>query len=188
MAGDTKWTLEGLKELLLSNKVPLEMWGIGGAKSAEDFLRELTKGESEVVTTGGAIARRTRVTRLDIRDFSDRRLVEVRQILPDGRSRERKLEVTASEKLYPGENPGSGLERLLKEEFPFLQAYRCRCQDWEFLEERKSSQSYPGLPTIYEFFTFTLVLSSAETPPLFGDPKAGLKQGDGMAFYEWQEV
>ena len=90
------------------------------------------------------------------------RTFQIRQVFPDGKIRERNIEL--SEKMKAGEDPTAAAHRGLQEEL---------AQHWENVNvrllndtlvteiERKKTESYPGLNVCYEFHTISAFADGA---------------------------
>jgi hypothetical protein len=134
-------------------------WGTGGAKTYRDLTDEINKGECYLRIDDHGLTRVTRVVRMEITDQELGRLLEVRQVFPDGRTRERNK--VPSGKLNSTEDPETGMLREMKEELRLV-GTDPDVFSWsepEMRREANESPSYPGLRSEYELHTFQITLS-----------------------------
>jgi hypothetical protein len=140
----------------LQEYLPLELYGKRRAKDFASLVKEIEKGESEIVWEGDKPIRLIKVCRVKVISLDNElSLYEDRQVFADGRIRKRRIEGLA-EKFLPNENPEDAAERALKEELGMsseaiaLTPIRPGGID----TEEKESPSYPGLVTQYQFHDF----------------------------------
>ena len=161
-------TLEELRTWLERHHVDTKSFGVGRAKSVDALLKEITEGESVLESQSCAHGRAIRkVSVVNVRILNERgqELIEKQQILPSGIIRDRQQPL--GEKCLPDEAWVDAAKRGILEELgsvlppdPVIQidesTYVCE-------EERKESQSYPGLKTVVSR-TFYIKLSAASHP------------------------
>lgn len=150
-ASDTgrPWTPDGpeaLRDWLRGHGIPLDRWGVGGAKTVEQLYAEVTAGET--VLRDDPPLRRVEAVTLRVRRDDGWELVETLQLMSDGtvRSRDRR----PAEKLVPGEDPAAAAVRCAAEELgvegPQVKVTALTRPD---APEPHPSPSYPGLPAAY---------------------------------------
>lgn len=132
----------------MQHGVPVGLYGQGEAKTIAEFFEELQNKEAKLVVVDGKILRTTRVLKIYVLQ-GDRILKEKLQRMRDGRTRPRKLESSLSEKLKGDEQFAMVAARLADEEMPPIVDLPVEALAPE--EEQKESQSYPGLPTLYQY-------------------------------------
>jgi 8-oxo-dGTP pyrophosphatase MutT (NUDIX family) len=154
--------LSCLASLLEVGGVITSDWGRGEAKSIKDLFQEIKDGESVLrveATMGGVrLVRVLRVVKMSITQTRTlKTLREVKQILPDGRVRERNQ--LPGGKIVFDESPADALCREMEEELTLEPGeYTWSLPEAPVFEER-FSPSYPHLLTIYERYTFSVNLS-----------------------------
>lgn len=164
--------------------IDTSLYGCGNAKSVEELFDEIRRGECTVCfCEEGSLRRIVQVVRVDV--FCDGwHLVEAEQLLPDGRTRPRKLEVTFAARVQPSESLGMALARLKEEEYPEELRRTVTVLDHVGdTEECKESGSYPSLLTRYLFHTFHWEVVGLST---FRDLVVAERDGDGkIVTYKW---
>jgi hypothetical protein len=136
-----------LAEWLQMQKVDISQWGEGNAKAVADLWLELVQGES--ILELDPVRRRVEVVRVLI--WQDGRLLlEIEQLLENGRSRHRHR--PPSEKLKPGESYLSAARRCLHEELGLTDdQFHLHLDSHRRHETAEISPSYPHLLTGYTF-------------------------------------
>ena len=152
-----------LSVLLISKGVPTEQWGRGKAKNLSDLFEEIRDGESKLEMIAGALTRHLEACAINV--FADiggsrKRLVELKQILSDGRERVRNLDTSLGEKLRPGEAPNSAARRALREELG-IDVEAEFVSQLSLTRGPQESESFPGLPSVYVFHRFDILLPNA---------------------------
>lgn len=135
-------SLDKLKNFLSSVGIEIFEWGSGVAKTVEHLYSEIQRGESVLVRgEQGEIVRRVRIAGVDIYYSTPEgnilRLIEDRQVFPDGRVRRRDYDHAVSEKLKPEEEPLEGAIRGIQEELGIISEI-----DVEELEREMLSADY----------------------------------------------
>lgn len=132
-----------LKDWLASHKIDFSTWGSGAAKSLDDLLREVQKGDSKLQA-----AKRIVDVAVVIIKSGEKFLIESKQEFSDCRTRDRHW--PPSEKLQIDEDAESAAERCLLEELGLRndQINSVKRMSQPIVEEKQSS-SYPGLLTEY---------------------------------------
>lgn len=162
-------TSDELNNFLQTHRIPIEQWGMGEAKSVQDLLLEIERGETTFVEMQGELFRHVKVLNLAIIHVADDgmiyRLYEDHQKFSDGRIRTRKrmLGTAVSEKMLIHEEPEQALQRALKEELQINSLYGI--DTMQTVTETKESSSYPGLKTKYDFYVGTVTLSKGDYSP-----------------------
>ena len=155
------WDKKGLCDFLEANGIDTALYGVEEAKSVDDLLRELQKGEA---TLARRVVREISVVTVNV--FADvgekrHRLVEIKQQFNDGRIRERRqLPMSLSETMLPGEAVLDALARALKEELQVGQ-YQI-LGDVTDSSETMDSPSFPGILTVYHLHRVTILLHDSE--------------------------
>jgi hypothetical protein len=142
-----------LERWLGARGVDCSAWGkLPGSKPVALLLEEVAEGES-LLTTGSpnsTTLRAVSVVNVRVLSGDGRFLVEAKQLLPSGAERLRNM--VLSEKMLPGEDWKEAARRGILEELgPVLPEHRdisLHESTYECVEERKISQSYPGLESM----------------------------------------
>lgn len=133
-------------------------WGVKpGTKNVHNLWLELAEGETSLADSIPPV-RTVQVVTVRIIDKHNRVLVETRQELSDGSSRERHRPL--SEKMKPDETPESAVYRAVREELGQIikgsvvdseneSAVRIVPGSYQKKVEERNSASYPGLPACY---------------------------------------
>lgn len=140
-----------LHEWLESHGVDTRCYGKDTSKTVGELLEEQAKNESLLNVVDGRAMRTVKVLSLHITNGNGQVLFEDEQILPDGRSRRRNVQV--SEKLMGDESWQSGVDRAVREELGTVlpEGYQVTVDTdtYRQLVEFATSMSYPGLLTKY---------------------------------------
>lgn len=111
---------QALKDLLESRGFDTSRWGEGPTKSVADLWHELDEGESEIISAGPELIRRTHVAAVDVtatlRSGQTYRLFEEKQVYKNGGERRRNLITSLAEKTKPGEDTELAVRRAVAEE------------------------------------------------------------------------
>lgn len=180
-------TVERLADLLVTTGVDISTWGTGGAKTVAQLLKEMREGESQVTFHPEAgVHRAVRIAWVDVLylDLQGNifQLVEDRQEYRDGRHRKRQLPSSLGEKFKPGENPDDAAVRALHEELG-VSTFKSLHEIGQE-QELYVPDSYPGLATNYETYSFVAMLDDASFNP---DGYIEL-QADKTNYYTWEKV
>ncbi|CAG9467606.1 unnamed protein product [Pedinophyceae sp. YPF-701] len=149
----SRGTAAELETWLTERGVSVDQWGTGGYKSVARLADEVTKGESRLEVKDGVVSRLVEVLTLAVWPPEDPGLLlyEVRQILPDGRIRERN--VVLSEKLVVGEFWQHAVQRAIEEELgPAINGWLEVDLDessYSRTETVEDARSYPGVRCTY---------------------------------------
>lgn len=171
-----------LRQTLLSYGIDPGLFGSGEAKPFSNLVKEVTKGEAELVDRDGKLIRLVRPLALDI--FADVdgkrvRLVEDRQVFSDGRERRRGLAQSIGEKLEPGESPQESIARALEEELGITKFEQI--SGIETSTTSSESPSYPGLMSEYTTYKTSVLIDPSEYKSEYQE-----KQKDKTNYFLWQ--
>lgn len=153
-----------LKQFLIGAGIPVLEWGIGIAKSTDDFYREIYLGESRLIPSEFGLIRSVALVRIDVYfrdpDGTLLRLREARQEFPDGRVRERSRQSAIAEKCLRDESPQIAVQRALAEELGITRPLDLISEGAH--EETRFSQSYPGLLSHYIIHSYRIYLEQSD--------------------------
>lgn len=174
-----------LRRWLLERDVNTLQWGHGAAKTIEDLLAEIRKGES--IMQNELPWRQVSAVRVVVRR-EEHILIEAAQGFNSGRRRMRGR--PPSEKMYPGEHYAEAAVRCLREELGVprdeivLRHETYRRKVWE-----GDPISYPGLCTRY---TFHIVDATVQGLPEESfstrEQAAGPGEPVNLHFWEWHRA
>lgn len=135
-----------LKALMHAHEIDLSRWGHGDAKSLDDLWREISSGE--IYMQANPFRRvLTGVVSVIIRR-GDKVLVEHKQVLADGRTRQR--DILPSEKMKNDESYVDAVTRCLREELHVCpENVEILKSSYQQKRELRQSTSYPGLLSEY---------------------------------------
>lgn len=180
---------EALGGLLQQYAIPVELWGQGRAKTVGHLFRELSEGDTELVTLGRELLRQVAFVNIDVYaefDGTQHRLREDRQVfdegLPTERTRTREMVGAVKEKLHKAENPDEVVERAVQEELQVRGSIAYQKLREENLDEE--SPSYPGLRSKYKAHYFRADLKGDQIN------RDGYKevQTDKTTYFVWDNV
>lgn len=137
-------SVETLAAWLVASGVAIADWGRGDAKTVADLWRETVLGESTL--RDEPPRRELRIVQVTIRR-GERVLVELEQVLRDGRRRTRDL--PPGEKLKAGEGALLAARRCLLEELGLAVPLSTLYEERPPFDETEESPSYPGLLAHY---------------------------------------
>jgi hypothetical protein len=148
MSGTNDWPEpQQLADWLAVNGVDTSQWGVGNAKTVADLWLELAQGDCVLETD--PIRRWVEVVRVLFWQ-NGRLLLEIEQLLENGRSRHRYR--PPSEKLKPGESHLTAAHRCLYEELGLRDdQFQLDIDSHRRHETADISPSYPNLLTNYVF-------------------------------------
>lgn len=155
---EKKLFLNSIEELraFLGKHTPLDEWGKNQAKSVENLWAELKAGES-TLTHDANRAVRVVVANIRRQSADQKMLVELAQVLKDGRHRMRPPRPMA-EKMIGHETPRAALIRGLREELSLSEGqYTILKKEPAVSVTARKSASYPGLMSQYERFVYHVV-------------------------------
>lgn len=159
-AHSSQLTKSELKDLLLENKIPLEQWGVGEAKTLNDLYSEIRHGESMLeINRSDKLVRNVGIVKIDVfykDETGTYKLVEDYQEFYDGRRRTLQHECPVGEKIKPHETPIQAFERALREELAIMHPIPGRATRARIIT--KVSKSYPGLISCYREHRFTVTI------------------------------
>lgn len=115
---------QALRALLESRGFDTSIWGEGATKSVADLWHELDEGESEILTAGAELIRRTHVAAVDVTatlsSGKTYHLIEQKQVYKGGQERHRNLITSLAEKIKPTEDTEGAVRRAVAEELGIL--------------------------------------------------------------------
>lgn len=185
--------------------IPQEKYGINEAKTVEQLHQEFLSGESAFFWEEDYIVRRVWVlrARVEVMDFNpfhpqEKFLKEVKQILPDGRVRQRdhgywslgeKLLPTEVEILKESGNEKSdiALIRAIKEELSLSfpeNFYPSQSICFGIEKEVKFSKSYPGVETEYFLQSWRIFMH----PECYSTQYVEHCDDGTKTFFEWERL
>ena len=149
--------------LLVDAGIPVDLYGIGDAKTVHHLLSEVADGESLMaVDSSGNLHRELSVLWVDvinIRPNGDIYLLKEDRQEFHGRlkPKRRKLQSSIGEKLKPGEDPVTAVKRALEEELGIKQEITSL---HHLGDEQKdhTPETYPGLTSSYNFYKYAAVI------------------------------
>lgn len=185
--------LAQLTELLSEkHQVSITNWGKGNAKSCNDLYKEIIANDCFLVISNGVLIRVVELMFILIRR-GDYVLIEVKQILADGRERKRYLPL--AEKRKNGESIYDLITRALSEEMANIVGDKINpnllnnlsqyFDDNKYLcieEDPKESHSYPNL--LSKYITHIVELINVNDLPL-EEFVSSEKRGDNFQFNIW---
>ncbi len=153
-----------LIDLLSKNGVDHGRFGQGKAKSLNDLLEEVEKGETVLAEENGHLLRRIIVLNVDV--FVDiegtrRHLVEDQQIFDDGRVRRRNRSSSIAETLRSDEDALAAVPRAVWEEIQ-VRKFTLLTPVPATSLEKVESPSYPGLITEYSLSKVDILIPLEE--------------------------
>jgi len=140
---------EALKEYLKSCGIDITKFGQDGTKSLKEFSSELIKGETRLLQVpSGEILVITEVVMMILQNPETKEtLVQTGQVWPDGKTSNQARIPGA--KRRPDENQFLCARRILKRQLEIDENAVRISQEVGYIEEDRSSRSYPGLKTVY---------------------------------------
>jgi len=140
---------EALREYLVSCNIDIAKFGQDGTKSLKEFSSELIKGETRLLqVASGEILVITEVVMLILHNPATKEtLVQTAQVWPDGKTSHQARIPGA--KRRPDENQFLCARRILKRQLEIDENAVRISQEVGYIEEDRSSKSYPGLKTVY---------------------------------------
>lgn len=155
-----------LRQKLENAGVPLELWGMGEAKTLDHLLREFQSGDSDLIDgPDGHLLRVVRVAAVRIfhTDQSGLRLhlTEKEQVFADGRRRQRHFDDdrSLSEKISTGELPQDVAAMGVLTELGLAVEVTGEPEIQTVLLD---GRSYPGLLSRYETYLFEVELTNEQ--------------------------
>lgn len=181
-------SLDSLIETLVNANIPVDQYGVDGAKTVQHLLNEILDGESTLsVNSKGELLRELSVLWVDVfcKHSSGETflLKEEVQIFKDGRERRRELGSSLGEKLKPGEGSESAVYRALSEEL----GIDSPLQSVEYQGEAQklhTPEAFPGLESTYQFYKYSVVISEEDFKP-----EGYIEyQEDKTNYYTWGKI
>ncbi|MBN2695257.1 hypothetical protein JXR93_11405 [bacterium] len=142
-------------DILKQNEIPLQLWGVGDAKSYSHFLDELSKEESYFDYKN--MVRVLNVVKMVIKNRLGKTLYEANQELKNGVIKKR-MQIP-SEKITKSETVLEAALRGILEELQIKESYILKNRVLPFFtQEIRKSASYPGLISCYNLFYVEFVI------------------------------
>jgi hypothetical protein len=166
----------------LAQALPISDYGRGEAKSFQQLLDEIKKGEIEIIWQSNQPIRLLSIVLIKV-CYQDKILFEDRQEFADGRVRHRGIE-GISEKLLPQEEPDKAVYRALQEELGF-HLEELRNLSVAFLAQeasKKESPSYPGLESHYDIYKYKTYIPDSLYKPEYVE----LNQDSRKTYFIWR--
>jgi hypothetical protein len=178
---------EKLRRQLEQGGVDLSKWGVGEARTLKDLQRSMNKNESVLVKGAkGRLLRKVMIVDAAIYHVNDDGkkyyLVEKKQVLSDGRERQRDHGYSVAEKAFVGEDPLTAIIRGIREELGIRGPIN-PVQIWK-VERKVFSKSYPGLLTHYVGYGFEVFLNKKQ----FNPNGYVEEQDDKSTYFVWEEA
>lgn len=174
-----------LSEWLREHGVDTRPWGHGAAKTIDDLLAEIRKGES--IMRNEPPLRSVIAVRVVVRR-EGHILIEASQGFSSGRRRAR--ERPPSEKMYPQEHYADAAIRCLREELGVAaQQIALRHETYRRKEWQGDPASYPGLCTRYTFHIVDAIVQGLpEHNFSTHEQAAGPGEPIALHFWEWRKT
>jgi len=151
---------EDLTVYLKTYRVDIEQFGVGKAKTLQEFSSELLKGESSLCHgTDGQIIRVVDVVLLKLKNAQNGKyLVQAAQTYPDGTNVT--LNRLPGTKRRPDENQFLTARTIVQRQLKINDNHvTCAAHDVQSVEEEKTSNAYPSIRTVYRKRIINAVLS-----------------------------
>ena len=169
-----------LASFLQAHQINLSLWGAGNAKSVADLWQELQVGDALLQATP---PQRIVHTVSIIIKQGDLQLIEVEQLLKDGRTRRRNR--PPSEKMKATENYEQAALRCLHEELDVsAENIHIVPNTHQLKTETIEAHSYPTLNTTYHIHTIQAKISNLPSEP-FETHNAASAEGDPVLIQRW---
>ncbi|PKO13075.1 MAG: hypothetical protein CVU39_20750 [Chloroflexi bacterium HGW-Chloroflexi-10] len=174
-------TLSDLENWLQENDISVAGWGEGYAKTIQRLFTEIQKGECHLQNSPPL--RVLPVVQLMVYQ-NGKILVEKEQMLSDCRIRKRKM--LPSEKMKPNEDWHSAALRCLEEELatPANQAV-ILTQVCKPVTRKRTSQSYPGLESLYFLYRVEMQLGSLPQEDFWTSENSGREKEQAISRHLW---
>lgn len=181
-------TESDLADILTRHGIDHQQWGHGAAKTLSQLFEEIKTRESRLVAPedGSVLGRMLGVAAVSITTNvtgTPLRLIEERQVFRNGEERQRQLATSLSEKIIDDEAPEAAAIRGIKEELGVAYGGLLTRSD-EKLIVRESSESYPGLLSIYRAHTFAATFSEQE----YRSDGYVEVQPDKTTYFSWSDL
>ena len=161
-------TLGKLTQLMLSAGLPVDEYGEGEAKEIDDLQKEVAEGECFLtIASDGTLTRQVKPVWVNVlchlKDGRVMVLREQKQVLKDGRTRERNLPSSLGEKLKLGEDTDATALRALEEEIGVT--------DVTYIEKVKEESrtftppTFPGIESTYSSTFYDAVIPESAFVP-----------------------
>lgn len=174
-------TSESLQEWLLTLSIDLDSWNCGQAKSVDNLLSEILKGETSIQLQPPL--RVVKVVQVLVM-HAGKYLLELGQELDNNRMRTRNI--PPSEKMKPGEDCLFAARRCLHEEL------QIQDQDIKILTKHckphyryRKSRSYPGLRTRYSIYRVEVSVKDLPTENFWTDERTMQADGEIIRRHYW---
>eukprot|EP00240_Pyramimonas_obovata_P014211 CAMPEP_0118935664 /NCGR_PEP_ID=MMETSP1169-20130426/15766_1 /TAXON_ID=36882 /ORGANISM="Pyramimonas obovata, Strain CCMP722" /LENGTH=209 /DNA_ID=CAMNT_0006878723 /DNA_START=574 /DNA_END=1203 /DNA_ORIENTATION=+ len=178
-------TVEELRSFLERFGLDTSGYGSGKAKTVDGLMVEVEKGETVIKILDDRPVRQVQVVCLFLRNDFGQILVEAKQVLPDGRERQRNRPL--SEKLMRDEPWDEEAIRGVKEELGSCMGSNATLiidkHSHRIKVEWLESTSYPGLLTIYNLHRVDARLTGI---PMSGSFMTTEETGRGIMENHWE--
>jgi hypothetical protein len=189
---------ENIKNMLKEYGVKTDKFGVGNAKTFDEFQMELQGGSARLMLDATKHKQAVRVVdivllRIVVGDGTNMRyLVQTAETFPDGRSKADVNQLPGTKK-EPYENTLATAKRVLESRLGITSSTKIK---WDFLgkeafeEEEGSSSSYPGVRTVYrkEIIEGEISESDANSSAALGWKDGKFSFTDGKKYirtYSW---
>lgn len=178
-------SIEELEEILKENGIKTKDYGKGSAKTIEHLFNEIKNDECSIRIEDDEIIRNIEFVGIEIFHDDLRLKEDYQKFKKDNRVRKRDSEFSVAEKMIEGENAVEAAIRGVKEELGIdIKKEQLKKKVENKLGERKDSNSYPGLHTIYRENSFTCVLTDDQ----YNEDGYVENQKDKSTYFKWIKI
>jgi 8-oxo-dGTP pyrophosphatase MutT (NUDIX family) len=164
--------------------VPVTSWLSGKTKTVDDLAAEILAGESFLRIDARGVRRVVAVAVADFRDSRSQQLLEVEQVFPNGRRRERN-ELPGG-RIKSGKTPEEAICAEIEQELHLpASTYKLAAEPVFQEQEREGgSSSFPGLWSVYQKYIFRArLLIDLPDPYIVTETEEGIQQ-----VFSWRPV
>ena len=187
-----------LISLLKKHAVPIELWGIGEAKTDDDLLEEVNKHDCKLEVRNGILVRiilcvevniYARVTQANGASAENFHLREVKQVFKDSRVRDRSFKsASMSEKRKPYESNLLAVQRGLFEELNFNDPRLYRLSSPVVIRNKLALESYCSFPGLTTFIEERATFNCTIDPLLFVASGYVVEEEKKTTYFEWRKM
>lgn len=183
-------TESDLSRFLWSNDVSTSEWGTGATKTLGHLVDELNAGESTIhVDDSQRVCRHVRAVDIDVLstrvDGAVEYLYEARQVFADGTERVRDRDSSIAEKFAADEVADTAAWRGIKEEIGLgRRDVRGLYRTKKSLKIEQSSESYPGVKSLYLLVGYAAML----TPSAYRPEGYEEVTEEKTTYFEWRDL